>query len=320
MKRNTESFKKELAKINPNIEVLGEYVKVHQKVLYRCKICGHEWSAEPNSVLHGIGCPECGKKKSINSRKTGIDKFKQQLKEKNSTVEYYSGEYKNTDTKLFFKCLKCGNIWEATPHSVLSARLRSENGNGCPKCKGMNCSIQKTRTHKQFIEELQKVNPNIDILSEYIKDKEYVSCKCKVCGYEWKSTPGHLLDRHGCPSCSKSIGEKLVSEWLNSHNIQYKTQVKIECDSLARNTNFVFIDFIIESMKGIFYIEYNGKQHYEYIPYLHNGSKLEFEKQIRRDNEVRKYCIKNNIQLIEIPYTVTNITDLDKYLNIVLND
>lgn len=29
MKRNTESFKKELAEINPNIEVLGEYVKVH---------------------------------------------------------------------------------------------------------------------------------------------------------------------------------------------------------------------------------------------------------------------------------------------------
>ena len=86
MKRNTESFKKELAKINPNIEVLGKYVKVHQKVLYRCKICGHEWEAEPNSVLHGIGCPECGKKKSIASRKTGIEKLKIQLKEKNPTV------------------------------------------------------------------------------------------------------------------------------------------------------------------------------------------------------------------------------------------
>ena len=29
--------------------------------------------------------------------------------------------------------------------------------------------------------------------------------------------------------------------------------------------------------------EYNGKQHYEYVPYFHRGGRLEFEAQVERD-------------------------------------
>jgi hypothetical protein len=50
-------------------------------------------------------------------------------------------------------------------------------------------------------------------------------------------------------------------------------------------------------------IEYNGKQHYEYTPKFHN-SKQDFYNQKYRDLIKRDICMKNGINLIEVPYTV----------------
>jgi hypothetical protein len=32
-----------------------------------CSVCGHEWSPSADNLLHGAGCPECSRLKSINS-------------------------------------------------------------------------------------------------------------------------------------------------------------------------------------------------------------------------------------------------------------
>ena len=46
------------------------------------------------------------------------------------------------------------------------------------------------------------------------------------------------------------------------------------------------------------------------------GGQLKFDKQVKRDNYLRKYCKENNINLIEIPYTEKNIKEfLEKCLN-----
>ena len=57
-------------------------------------------------------------------------------------------------------------------------------------------------------------------------------------------------------------------------------------------------------MNHIYIIEYNGKQHYEYIPFFHTGGIIDFEKQQRRDNILREFCAlyKDKITLIEIKY------------------
>ena len=50
--------------------------------------------------------------------------------------------------------------------------------------------------------------------------------------------------------------------------------------------------------------EYNGRQHYEYVPYLHGNKKENFYGQKYRDNMKREICQKLGIFLIEVPYTV----------------
>ena len=50
--------------------------------------------------------------------------------------------------------------------------------------------------------------------------------------------------------------------------------------------------------------EYNGRQHYEYIPFLHGNSRTNFHNQMYRDKEKRELCAKHGVRLITVPYTV----------------
>ena len=50
-------------------------------------------------------------------------------------------------------------------------------------------------------------------------------------------------------------------------------------------------------------VEYNGSQHYKYIPYFHRN-KDAFTNQKYRDEMKRVKCKENGVTLIEVPYTV----------------
>jgi hypothetical protein len=59
-------------------------------------------------------------------------------------------------------------------------------------------------------------------------------------------------------------------------------------------------------------IEYNGRQHYYYIPFFHKNKEA-FLNQKYRDDMKRRICKDNGITLIEVPYTV-KIKDIESYL------
>lgn len=59
-------------------------------------------------------------------------------------------------------------------------------------------------------------------------------------------------------------------------------------------------------------VEYNGAQHYKYIPYFHK-TRDSFNNQKYRDHIKRELCTKNGIVLIEVPYTV-KVVDIESFL------
>jgi hypothetical protein len=59
-------------------------------------------------------------------------------------------------------------------------------------------------------------------------------------------------------------------------------------------------------------IEYNGKQHYEYVPYFH-ASKDAFYNTKYRDDIKNKLCCENNVVLITVPYTIP-INKIENYI------
>lgn len=59
-------------------------------------------------------------------------------------------------------------------------------------------------------------------------------------------------------------------------------------------------------------VEYQGRQHYEYVPYWHR-SEAEFMNQKYRDEIKRMKCKENKVILIEVPYKV-KLPEIESYL------
>ena len=69
-------------------------------------------------------------------------------------------------------------------------------------------------------------------------------------------------------------------------------------------------------------VEYNGKQHYEYNEYMHQGSRDKFRNQQYRDYIKNQLCRENGIYLITVPYNIKRseiksflMKEVRKYLN-----
>lgn len=54
-----EQFEAELAEINTNIEVIGNYHNNMTPIEVRCKKCDYVWQGIPGNLLKGQGCPRC---------------------------------------------------------------------------------------------------------------------------------------------------------------------------------------------------------------------------------------------------------------------
>ena len=224
-----EEFIERVQKIKPTVEVLSEYKGAYEKVYFRCKICGHEWEAQANSMLKGLsGCRKCAGSLSYSN-----EEFLQKLKEVNENIIPLE-EYTKNNIKIELECKICGHKWRTTPNKLLSQKT------GCPKCAG-----QVSITTEDFINKMKKINPDIKVLEEFRGVDTKIKVKCNICGNIWEATPSHLKNGEGCPVCARNklsklfvkekqkfIKEmeeidptiKIVGEYKNS-----KTKIKCKC-------------------------------------------------------------------------------------------
>ena len=187
-----DTFAEELSQKNPSISLLGGYEGVSKKALFRCEVCGHEWSTLPSLLLSGTGCPECGKVKVLDAahRRMRTDEtFRKELNEVNDTIEPIE-RYASANIPILMLCKTCGYEWKATPSHLL-------NGTSCPRCAG-----NLTLSHEDFIEALPRTGTQIEVLGQYCGSGKPIEVRCKICGYEWSPVAGSLLSGAGCPSCA----------------------------------------------------------------------------------------------------------------------
>lgn len=136
MKRKThEEFINEMKTINPSILVIGTYVNSSTKIEFKCLKCNHIWSAVPNSLVQGHGCPACA-----NNQKKTQQRFVSEMRSFNPYIEILE-EYKTATTPLRVKCVICGYEWESKPFRLL-------NGAQCQNC---------TKPHTSFMEQFMLI-------------------------------------------------------------------------------------------------------------------------------------------------------------------
>ena len=142
------------------------------------------------------------------------EEFVNRLKYQNINVTPLD-TYINNRKKIKFRCLKCGNVWETIPATVL-------NGHTCPKCA---IEITKNKTKKDpivFINELKKLNPKVILIGDYVNALTKTKFKCKVCNYEWETKPNTILSGSGCPECKKIK----ISQSLKITNDEFVAKLK----------------------------------------------------------------------------------------------
>lgn len=65
--------------------------------------------------------------------------------------------------------------------------------------------MPKRKSHEEYVQELAKVNPSIEVLGTYINNYTKILHKCKTHDYEWYVTPNRILCGVNCPVCSGKV-------------------------------------------------------------------------------------------------------------------
>ena len=292
MRRKThEEFIDELKAVNQDIEVIGKYINRKTKIKCRCLIDGLEFYSRPEQLLRGNGCPKCGR-----NYRQSPEEFANEIYSLSPDVELLS-DYINYRTKLDCRCKRCGFKW-TTSSGVL------KRGHGCPRCVG-HISI---KTHEMFIEEMQSVNPDIEILSEYEDCMKNISCRCRKCGNEWQAMPNNLRRGTGCPVCKESKGEKRIAEVLEYKAITY-LRWKTFDDLIGVGGKNLSYDFYLPDYNAL--IEFQGQFH---DGKYRGGYMKDFDYDRQQEHDQRKYdyAKSHGIKLIEIWYY-----EFDKILEIL---
>ena len=211
------------------------------------------------------------------------------------------------EPKIICQC-KCGNIVERSRNSLFSKKYHT-----CEKCKikeGSFNGLSEDEINSRIGQRFGKLIV-VELTDEYTASgsERLWLCKCD-CGNYKKARYSTLKEgRVNSCGCLVSKGETKILSILQENNIPYKEQYSFEDLRSSRNKKLKF-DFAIfnEDNEVKCLIEYQGIQHYD------SSAKFYHEEGIERDNLKREYCKKNNIKLIEIPYTDFKILDYDYLL------
>lgn len=206
----------------------------------------------------------------------------EQMKEKYNIL---STTIKDTHTYYTVQCKKCHHQREiALGHFKIH-----------PSC-GCETGIFRNRTPEEFINEANKYHNNeLELIGKYTKQTDHVLIRHKPCGMIWKSRCADIIHgRAHCPRCrtKESQGEKTIRLWLQKNHIPFEMQSKLE-DSNQR------FDFFLPQLNLA--IEYQGRQHFEYIPFFHKNEEG-FQRYQARDLKKKEYCNQKKILLLEISY------------------
>lgn len=282
-----------------------------------CKHCGLELPIEQfHKQLHGkygvvTVCKSCntikfkltyvptgtapGKPKGYPGKKFTQEQFESKSNLiHNNKYDYSKSEYVVNKQKVIIICPIHGEFSQSASDHM--------QGRGCRKCGNSKERVNKLNLD-EFIRRANIVHYNkYDYsLSVYINDNTKLKVICPIHGVFETKPGGHVRSKNGCPKCQESIGERVVRQFLDEHNILYKQEHKFKDCKYKRCLHF---DFYLPEKNII--IEYDGPQHF--TPIRFNGIRKEdaiynFKIGQIKDKIKTDYCFENNITLYRIKYT-----------------
>lgn len=224
---------------------------------------------------------------------------------------------KDKSRQAWWKCkCDCGNII-----SVRGQCLRNGNTQSCG-CYGFekrNEAIRKSEKVKQHCKEMAQKQKQ-DMLNKKFGKLTVIAatdlnkngsaiwkCKCD-CGNICYVTQNCLVkgDTKSC-GCIKSMGEEIISSILLQYNIPFEKEKQFDNCIFPESGAKARFDFYVNNS---YIIEFDGKQHFEPNDFFEQTlESIQFHDEIKN-----KWCEKNNLPIIRIPYTYLEKIQLEDLL------
>lgn len=279
---------------------LAEYVSAKTKLKIICKEHG-VFEQQPQNHLDGRGCHMCANNQTY-TRSHVIKKFK---KAHGNKYDYSKAVINGVLHPTKIICPK---------HGLFEQEVRSHfRGSGCGKCAGRGL------TRDEMIDELNIIHDGkYDYTHSVFKTaRDKVKITCKMHGDFMQLLFSHRKGS-GCPSCKSSKGEKAIQRFLVNNNIVYVRQKYFEGCKNPKTSKYLLFDFYLPEMNVC--IEYDGEQHFKKGKQFcsSKGNQASLLNNQYRDSLKNKFCSKNKIPLLRIPYTKLKKIDsvLQGFLNI----
>lgn len=285
----------------------SEYKGKYENVTAYCR--KHGAITHPVSYwLEGKGCEYC-------NGKFYPPDFLQMARKAQGQEYTYRGVNKivSTASRVMVHCGNPNHKW----HRMIVWLILQ--GSKCRECAGRHQPLEQ-RCQEWIAKCVEKYGDGRYDYSraheDYVNNDSLVWIRCCLHDHWFKTTPDNNLRtvNGSCPICSAEFtetqGEAEIRRWLLKHGITNFKQDELtlpnenpKCKRQYLRPDFWLPDYNL-------FIEYNGEQHYEDVDYFFNDD-FTFEDQQIRDQTLRDYCRKNNIQLLEIPYTeFDNISEI----------
>jgi len=193
-----------------------------------CKDHG-EFLQLPKTHKRGNGCKDCGRKKTINGKKSNTNDFiEKAIKIHGDKYDYSKVDYIKNRTKIIIICQKHGEFLQK-PNNHL-------NGTSCYKCGRDACGEKLKKTQEQFIQEaILKQGDKYDYSKvDYTNIDTKVIIVCKNHG-EFLQTPYSHLQGIRCMKCSHRYSpttDEFIEKAIKIHGNRYDYS-KVE----YKNTN-----------------------------------------------------------------------------------
>lgn len=269
-----------------------------RQVQFRCPK-GHLYQSTPAHRAAGRGCPYCAHR-AVLPNETSLGALFPSIAaewdyEANGDLTPFD-VLPRSAKRIHWVCSK-GHKWVALPHN------RVNKGQNCPYCSGryaIEGESDISTVYPDIAAEFDTEKNSVDIKEVKPNSGKYLWWKCPN-GHSYEARANdRVWGKRGCPYCSDSSGEQLVSMFLRKYGVDFLREVKFPDCADVEPLPFDFV--LLREGEIVGEIEYNGFQHYEASPFWRGTTEEIVEKfrvQQKHDEMKAEYLRKEGIaQLI----------------------
>lgn len=263
------------------------YTSNKAKIEIICPTHGSFWQMAQDH-MRGVGCPTC-----YGNHKCSTEEFIRKARlVHGDKYDYSLVEYKSALSKVKIICPIHG-LFLMKPNAHLCLVKKRGTAQGCPTCGKESNKVGL----REFIKRAKESHGDLYDYSMVVYKNCYtkIAIICKKHGVFYQTPDSHTRNGHGCPLCSTPKGEARIIQTLLNLDIEFEFQKNFHA---PKPYNRIRFDFYLPSFKTI--IEFNGRQHYEPIPFF--GRNRTFERQQEVDLRKKVFAKEYGLTLLTIPY------------------